>query len=142
MQMDSGRIIAAPQALAVFPTLRSSLLRARKTSRKSKTKSSPPKLKHGATPAPSAEYVSRELGREARRLREEQNLRIVEVAERAGFSPAMLSRLETGGATPSLETIVALARALGVAPAQLLQGSSSADNGAQLVRAGEGLEVI
>src|SRR5262245_24590716 len=91
---------------------------------------------------PTAEQVGRELGRRARRLREEQRLRIVEVAERAGFSPAMLSRLETGAAMPSLETIVALAGALGVAPAQLLQSSGADDGGAQLVRAGEGLEVV
>lgn len=100
------------------------------------------RIKGAWTPAPTADQVGRELGRVARRLREEQDLRIVEVAERAGFSPAMLSRLETGGAMPSLETIVALAGALGVAPAQLFQSSGFDDIGAQLVKAGQGLEVV
>jgi len=54
----------------------------------------------------------------------------------------MLSRLETGGAMPSLETIVALAGALGVTPAQLFQSSGIDDGGAQLVKAGAGLEVV
>jgi transcriptional regulator with XRE-family HTH domain len=41
-----------------------------------------------------------DLGRTARRLCESQNLTLVDVAYRAGISSAMLSRLETGRATP------------------------------------------
>lgn len=115
--------------------------RARNTGNKSKKTRQRPSQGRTAA-ATTAEHVGRELGRVARRLREEQDLRIVEVAERAGFSPAMLSRLETGEATPSLETIVALAGALGVTPAHLFQDSAFDDVGAQLVKAGEGLEVV
>ena len=54
----------------------------------------------------------------------------------------MLSRLETGDVMPSLETLAALTTALGVSVSQLLQGFSGDSNPAQLVRRGEGLEVV
>lgn len=83
-----------------------------------------------------------DLGRTARRLRESQGLTLVDVARRARISSAMLSRLETGRVSPSLETIVALARALGVTPSVLMQRVGAEDGGAQLIRAGEGLETV
>ncbi len=83
-----------------------------------------------------------ELGRVARRLRESQGLTLADVATRAGISAAMLSRLETGRASPSLETIVSLAGALGVRPSQLLQEIGVEDAGAQVVHSGQGLEVV
>src|SRR6266403_3094103 len=79
------------------------------------------------------------LGRTARRLREGQNLTLADVAGRADISSAMLSRLETGRVSPSLETIVALAQALGVTASALMQRVGADDGGAQLIRAGEGL---
>ena len=83
-----------------------------------------------------------ELGRVARRLRDSQGLTLADVATRAGISAAMLSRLETGRASPSLETIVSLAGALGVRPSQLLQEIGVEDAGAQVVHSGQGLEVV
>jgi len=83
-----------------------------------------------------------ELGRVARRIREGQGLTLAEVATRAGISGAMLSRLETGRTSPSLETIVSLAGALGIRPSHLLQEIGIEDEGAQLVPAGLGLEVV
>jgi transcriptional regulator with XRE-family HTH domain len=83
-----------------------------------------------------------DLGRTARRLREGQNLTLADVARRADISSAMLSRLETGRVSPSLETIVALARTLGVTPSALMQRVGADDGGAQLIRAGEGLETV
>lgn len=115
---------------------------ARKKFSKSKTKAAQSSSRPAAFPAPTATQVGRDLGCEARRLREEQRLRITEVAERAGFSPAMLSRLETGAAMPSLDTVVALASALGVTPAQLFQNSGATSESAQLVKTGQGLEVV
>ena len=58
--------------------------------------------------------VGRQLGVVARRIREGQGLTLTDVATAAGISAGMLSRLETGHVTPSLETLVALAAALGV----------------------------
>ncbi len=83
-----------------------------------------------------------ELGRVARRLRDSQGLTLADIATRASISAAMLSRLETGRASPSLETIVSLAGALGVRPSQLLQEIGVEDEGAQVVHAGQGLEVV
>jgi transcriptional regulator with XRE-family HTH domain len=83
-----------------------------------------------------------DLGRTARRLRESQNLTLADVAHRANISSAMLSRLETGRVSPSLETIVALAQSLGVTASVLMQRVGADDGGAQLIRAGEGLETV
>jgi transcriptional regulator with XRE-family HTH domain len=107
----------------------------------------------GAAPAPApggaaapppgrSESPAIDLGRTARRLRESQNLTLADVAGRADISGAMLSRLETGRVSPSLETIVALSQALGVTPSMLMQRVGSDDGGAQLIRAGEGLETV
>jgi transcriptional regulator with XRE-family HTH domain len=82
------------------------------------------------------------VGNAARRLRLARDLTLGDVAARAGISRAMLSRLETGAATPSLETLAALTRALAVNLTDLLQGFGVASNPAQLVRSGEGLEVV
>lgn len=83
-----------------------------------------------------------DLGRTARRLRESQNLTLADVAGLAGISSAMLSRLETGRVSPSLETIVALSQALGITASVLMQRIGDDDGGAQLIRAGEGMETV
>ena len=90
----------------------------------------------------AASHVGRQLGAVARRVRESQDLTLTDVAASAGISAGMLSRLETGHVTPSLETLVALADALGVRPALLLQDIGGEEQGAQLVPAGQGLEVV
>jgi transcriptional regulator with XRE-family HTH domain len=96
-----------------------------------------------AVVAPSTSVdVGRQLGSTARRVRESQGLTLTDVAASAGISAGMLSRLETGHVTPSLETLVALAGALGVRPALLLQQVGGDEEGAQRVPAGQGLEVV
>lgn len=82
------------------------------------------------------------IGRVARRIREELGLTLANVAHKANISVGMLSRLETGNVSPSLETIVALADVLGVRPALLLQEIGDNAGGAQHVPEGEGLEVV
>jgi mannose-6-phosphate isomerase-like protein (cupin superfamily) len=54
----------------------------------------------------------------------------------------MLSRLETGQTSPSLETIVSLAAALGVRPSLLMRDLGDDDETAQHVPAGSGMEVV
>ncbi len=110
-------------------------------------KSAVRKVKAASPPATSpmlerAESPAVDLGRTARRLRESQNLTLADVAGRANISSAMLSRLETGRVSPSLETIVALSQALGVTASILMQRVGADDGGAQLIRAGEGLETV
>ena len=106
--------------------------------------STPPPTKSAAAvkAAGRAESPAIDLGRTARRLRESQNLTLADVAARADISSAMLSRLETGRVSPSLETIVALSQALGVTASVLMQRVGADDGGAQLIRAGEGLETV
>lgn len=92
--------------------------------------------------ADRAENPAVDLGITARRLREAQNLTLADVARRANISNAMLSRLETGHVSPSLETILALSRALGVTASVLMQRVGTDDGGAQLIKSGEGLETV
>ena len=101
----------------------------------------PKKPRSSAVSAAASRNVGRQLGAVARRVRESQDLTLTDVATSAGISAGMLSRLETGHVTPSLETLVALAGALGVLPALLLQ-QLGGDEEAQRVPAGQGLEVV
>lgn len=86
--------------------------------------------------------LGQHVGNASRRLRVAQGLTLSDVAARAGISRAMLSRLETGDAMPSLDTIGALTMALGVNLTDLLQGFGVGNSPAQHVRSGEGLEVV
>lgn len=99
-----------------------------------------------ANKMPAGDSVGRsaaqQLGRVVRKLRDEQGLTLADVAARAGISAPMLSRLETGRTSASLETIVSLARALGSRPSLLLSNVGEDAGGAQHVRAGQGMEVV
>src|SRR6185503_9987199 len=96
----------------------------------------------GTKTTPSAEDVGAQIGRVVRQLRDSQGLTLAEAAARASISAAMLSRIETGRVTPSLETLVSLSAALGVRPATLLQDLGEDSDGAQHVPSGRGLEVV
>ena len=52
--------------------------------------------------------VTKQIGATVRRLRSSLGLTLGEVARRANLSAAMLSRLENGGVSPSLESLAAL----------------------------------
>jgi transcriptional regulator with XRE-family HTH domain len=86
--------------------------------------------------------IGHQLGAAARRLRDVRGLTLNDVAATAGISAGTLSRLETGHVTPSLETLVALASALGVRPGSLVADVGGEEAGAQHVPAGQGLEVV
>jgi transcriptional regulator with XRE-family HTH domain len=112
----------------------------------SRARPSAPKNKPAAPfderPLVNRSEVSARIGHVARRIREELDLTLANVAQHAGISPGMLSRLETGHVNPSLETIVALAEALGVRPALLLQEVGEYEGEVQHVPEGQGLEVV
>ena len=82
------------------------------------------------------------VGAAIRRLRSAQGLTLADVADRAQISQAMLSRLETGAVSPSLETVAAVAAALGADLPTLFRGLGVQPSDAQFVRKGEGLEVV
>ncbi len=92
-------------------------------------------------PTPGQNLV-REVGANLRTLRVGQGLTLAEVARRAGISQGMLSRLETGAVSPSLDTVASLAAALGIELAALFKNSTQRASDAQFVRSGEGLEVV
>lgn len=82
------------------------------------------------------------VGAAIRRLRAAQGLTLADVADRAQISQGMLSRLETGAVSPSLETVAAVAAALGADLPTLFRGLGAQQSDAQLVKKGEGLEVV
>ncbi len=86
--------------------------------------------------------LGRHLGTTIRKLRLEHNLTIAEVSERAGISRGMLSKIENSLAATSLETLEQLANALGVTLAKLFQNYNLPRGAAQLVKKGEGMEVV
>lgn len=95
-----------------------------------------------ATPPPRQGGLAAIVGASARRLRLARGLTLAEVSAVAGISAPMLSRLETGDVSPSLETLEALAAALGSTVASLFRDAMPGDGDAQHVPKGEGLEVV
>jgi transcriptional regulator with XRE-family HTH domain len=65
--------------------------------------------------------TSKQMGARVRQLRKARKLSQAALAERAGLTRAYVTRLEAGQQDPSLSTITALAKALGVAAASLLR---------------------
>jgi len=70
-----------------------------------------------------------------RRERARAGLSLTELAKRAGIAKSTLSQLENGVGNPSLETLWALAQALGVPLSRLVDPPH---HGIQVIRAGEG----
>ncbi|HTU64372.1 MAG TPA: XRE family transcriptional regulator [Steroidobacteraceae bacterium] len=99
-------------------------------------------MEKGPAQAPAPASVSRQIGATARRLRNSLGLTLGEVAKRSGISAAMLSRLENGDVSPSLETLASLTAALGVPLANLFNDVGKPRGGAQHVPKGQGLEVV
>jgi transcriptional regulator with XRE-family HTH domain len=90
----------------------------------------------------TAASLAATIGSALRNLRASQGLTLADVAERAQISQAMLSRVETGAVSPSLDTLAALAAALGADLASLFKKVDTRPSDAQLVKRGEGLEVV
>jgi DNA-binding XRE family transcriptional regulator len=95
----------------------------------------------GGGEATGAASVARQIGATVRRLRNSHGLTLGEVARRSSISPAMLSRLENGDVSPSLDTLSALTGALGVSLPQLFEAQKPRGD-AQHVPKGQGLEVV
>lgn len=79
------------------------------------------------------------IGRQVRQLRKSQNMTGGELALLAGVSVGMMSKIENGVISPSLQTLQALAHALGVPVVALFSGFEE-PRGAMHVKAGEGVE--
>mgnify|MGYP002781012468 CR=1 FL=1 len=86
--------------------------------------------------------LARYLGNTIRELRLKHRLTIAEVAEQVGISRGMLSKIENAQTATSLDTIAKLANALGVSLSVLFRNYNMPEGDAQLVKHGEGMEVI
>lgn len=78
------------------------------------------------------------LGREIRRLRKKYGMTVIALANQAGLSSGMLSKIENGLTSPSLSTIQSLAAALNVSVTALFRRHEQRRD-ATMVKAGEGL---
>jgi transcriptional regulator with XRE-family HTH domain len=80
------------------------------------------------------------IGRQVRELRKRQRMTGSDLAAQTGLSVGMLSKIENGVISPSLNTLQILANALRVPLVQLFTGYEEA-RGAMHVKAGEGVEI-
>ncbi|WP_070987983.1 helix-turn-helix domain-containing protein [Halofilum ochraceum] len=98
----------------------------------------------GLIPDTTAGVASRDLekyvGAEIRRHRRRADLTIVALAQRAGLSQGMMSKIENGQTSPSLSTLSALADALGT-PLSALFAPLDTSRDVSFVPAGTGLEI-
>jgi transcriptional regulator with XRE-family HTH domain len=101
----------------------------------------PAETRPGAV-AGNGKSLDRYLGNVIRELRLKDNLTIAEVAAQAGISRGMVSKIENGQVSTSLETLSKIAQALGVSLAHLFRHYNMPSGGAQLVKNGEGMEVV
>jgi transcriptional regulator with XRE-family HTH domain len=80
------------------------------------------------------------IGREVRFCRKRHGMTLAELAEAAGVSLGMMSKIENGHISPSLATLQALAKALAVPLSSLLRRFEQGRN-AVFVKSGMGVEV-
>lgn len=86
--------------------------------------------------------VERHLGLAIREQRLKNHLTIADVSNLADISRGMLSRIENGQTSTSLDALSRIARALGVSLSSLFRGFDAPSGGAQLVKSGAGMEVV
>ena len=60
------------------------------------------------------------LGEQLRRVREQQRLTVVDLADRCGLSPTRIAKIEAGLIDPRFDVLVALSDGLGVGLAALM----------------------
>lgn len=89
-----------------------------------------------------SEALERYLGNAVRELRQRHGLTIADVAERVGISRGMLSKIENAQTATSLDTLSRIARGLGVSLSTLFKNFDVPGGNAQLVKSGEGMEVV
>lgn len=95
-----------------------------------------------ASPGASAASLGGYVGASLKRRRQAQRLTIQDVAELAAISRGMLSRIENGQATPSLETLARVCKAIGLSLSALFKDHDIPDGHARHVPAGKGMVVV
>jgi transcriptional regulator with XRE-family HTH domain len=89
-----------------------------------------------------ARSLGRHLGNVIRQIRLQHGLTIADISERASISRGMLSKIENGLVSTSLETLELIANALGVTLSRLFRDYNIQASSAQLVKNGQGMEVV
>lgn len=84
------------------------------------------------------ESLAGAIGERLRRLRKDRDLTLKALAARAGFSEALLSRIERGQVATTVANLASLAEALGVTLAALLETPAPDRPPYSLTRAGDG----
>lgn len=82
------------------------------------------------------------IGKVINSARKKQELTIADIAEQSGISRGMLSKIENGQVSPSLDSLLKISNALGVPISAFFKEFDTEEGGAQLVRANEKLEVV
>ena len=77
-------------------------------------------------------------GRAVKQQRDVAALSLRDLAARSGISASMISDVERGTKSPTVTTVVRLARALGVSAATLIDGGSEPASRIRVLRRGEG----
>ncbi len=86
--------------------------------------------------------LEQQLGTTLRNRRVEHGLKVSEVAKLATISQGMVSKIENAQVSTSLDTLKRLCDALGLTLSRLFADIDRPQGVAQLVKAGEGLEVV
>jgi len=95
-------------------------------------------------PAPGSaleDQIGWVIANQVRARRKEVGLTMIQVAETAGISKGMLSKIENGQASPSLTTLARLAAALDMPVTSLFRGLAE-ERDAVFVKAGNGPEIV
>jgi transcriptional regulator with XRE-family HTH domain len=82
------------------------------------------------------------IAMQVKRQRLGQGLKIADVARIADISQGMVSKIENAQVSTSLDTLSRLCDAIGLPMSKLFADFDRPDGGAQLIRAGEGMEVV
>ena len=91
-------------------------------------------------PGSTERSLERAIGAQVREIRRDTDLSIADLANAAGISPGMLSKIENGQISPSLATLQALAGALNV-PITTLFATFEEKRDCSYVPAGEGVRI-
>ncbi len=92
------------------------------------------------TAGPPGDGLEKYIGAEIRKHRRRANMTLVALAQRAGVSQGMMSKIENGQTSPSLATLAALSEALGVSLSVLFAPLEKSRD-VSFVPAGQGLEI-
>lgn len=82
------------------------------------------------------------IGKVINSARKKQSLTISDIAEQSGISRGMLSKIENGQVSPSLDSLLKISTSLGVPISAFFKEFDNEEGGAQLVKSEEKLEVV